>query len=419
MKKTLLTMLMVALCFSAAKAQLMVDENGKVGIGIETTSNLNSGLTLNSLGRTDSEVVFSSNNTNTLYITRGTPTQSHNFATGITCLNTPVSNMDNIAIYASSTGTSGAGISIGLLGASNSPSGSYNVGVYGMLQNSTSSRGAAVFGNAASNTFSVTPSGRYAGFFYGDARITGTLTAGSVVTSSDYRLKKNIRSLSTSDACLDRIMELNVVEFDNIQREFEIDKEETSLAMLDSAEPQSVRDDEDRANWYDEESPIINNKHYGLIAQELQEIYPDLVVESQDGFLAINYLEIIPLLIRSVQELKAEINTLQTGDAPIHKALGRTTDATGIDAVVTTLYQNEPNPFTERTVIRVDIAENITKANLYVYNMNGEQLTEYPITERGATSITIDGGSLNAGMYLYALIADGQVIDTKRMILTK
>ena len=419
MKKTLLTMLMVALCFSAAKAQLMVDENGKVGIGIETTSNLNSGLTLNSLGRTDSEVVFSSNNTNTLYITRGTPTQSHNFATGITCLNTPVSNMDNIAIYASSTGTSGAGISIGLLGASNSPSGSYNVGVYGMLQNSTSSRGAAVFGNAASNTFSVTPSGRYAGFFYGDARITGTLTAGSVVTSSDYRLKKNIRSLSTSDACLDRIMELNVVEFDNIQREFEIDEEETSLAMLDSAEPQSVRDDEDRANWYDEESPIINNKHYGLIAQELQEIYPDLVVESQDGFLAINYLEIIPLLIRSVQELKAEINTLQTGDAPIHKALGRTTDATGIDAVVTTLYQNEPNPFTERTVIRVDIAENITKANLYVYNMNGEQLTEYPITERGATSITIDGGSLNAGMYLYALIADGQVIDTKRMILTK
>ena len=98
---------------------------------------------------------------------------------------------------------------------------------------------------------------------------------------------------------------------------------------------------------------------------------------------------------------------------------GATTDVISLDAVVTALYQNEPNPFTERTVIRVDVAESVVAANLYIYNMNGEQLTEYPITNRGATSITIDGGSLNAGMYLYALIADGQVIDTKRMILTK
>ena len=32
---------------------------------------------------------------------------------------------------------------------------------------------------------------------------------------------------------------------------------------------------------------------------------------------------------------------------------------------------------------------------------------------------TFDGDNLNAGIYLYALIADGKVIDTKRMILTK
>ena len=87
--------------------------------------------------------------------------------------------------------------------------------------------------------------------------------------------------------------------------------------------------------------------------------------------------------------------------------------------MVTTLYQNTPNPFTESTLIRCDIAENVVKADLYIYNMNGEQLAEYAVTERGETCITIDGGSLNAGMYLYALITDGQVIDTKRMILTK
>ena len=34
-------------------------------------------------------------------------------------------------------------------------------------------------------------------------------------------------------------------------------------------------------------------------------------------------------------------------------------------------------------------------------------------------SVTIQGSSLQRGMYLYSLIADGQEVDTKRMILTK
>lgn len=34
-------------------------------------------------------------------------------------------------------------------------------------------------------------------------------------------------------------------------------------------------------------------------------------------------------------------------------------------------------------------------------------------------TVDITAGELSAGMYLYALIADGEIIDTKRMILTK
>ncbi len=94
-------------------------------------------------------------------------------------------------------------------------------------------------------------------------------------------------------------------------------------------------------------------------------------------------------------------------------------EATAIDAIVTTLYQNTPNPFTESTLVQCDIAEGVAQADIYIYDMNGKQITTYPIAERGATCITIEGRSLEAGMYLYALIADGQVIDTKRMILTK
>lgn len=38
MKKTFILMLMIASCFSVANAQLIVDENGKVGVGIDTTA---------------------------------------------------------------------------------------------------------------------------------------------------------------------------------------------------------------------------------------------------------------------------------------------------------------------------------------------------------------------------------------------
>jgi len=38
---------------------------------------------------------------------------------------------------------------------------------------------------------------------------------------------------------------------------------------------------------------------------------------------------------------------------------------------------------------------------------------------KGKQSVTINGNSLQPGMYLYALVIDGKEVDTKRMILTK
>lgn len=40
-------MLMIASCFGVANAQLMVDENGRTGIGIETTDTMRSLLAIN------------------------------------------------------------------------------------------------------------------------------------------------------------------------------------------------------------------------------------------------------------------------------------------------------------------------------------------------------------------------------------
>jgi hypothetical protein len=83
------------------------------------------------------------------------------------------------------------------------------------------------------------------------------------------------------------------------------------------------------------------------------------------------------------------------------------------------LFQNTPNPFTQNTTINMLIPDEVAKATLYVYDMQGTQKKSITINERGNTSVTISGGEFEAGMYMYTLIADGKAIDTKQMILTK
>lgn len=50
MKKTFRSLIMVASCYSMANAQLLVDENGHVAVGIDTESTLSSVLNVNTTG---------------------------------------------------------------------------------------------------------------------------------------------------------------------------------------------------------------------------------------------------------------------------------------------------------------------------------------------------------------------------------
>ena len=49
----------------------------------------------------------------------------------------------------------------------------------------------------------------------------------------------------------------------------------------------------------------------GIIAQEVKEIVPSAVVEREDGYLAVKYDKLIPLLIEAVKALKAEIEIMK------------------------------------------------------------------------------------------------------------
>ena len=250
-----------------------------------------------------------------------------------------------------------------------------NYGVYGTIQSAVSI-GAGVLGTI--NGTDGLMSGRYAGYFVGQTRVAGAFTALSIST---YTNPFPLRGSTDADGDLpDKILSLRPIQYQ----------------LGDTTMDDGLT-------------------HYGLDAQVMKRLFPDLVQEDKAGCISINYVELIPLLVQTVQELSAELEELKSANrqnAPSYKS-GTP------DNKQAALFQNTPNPFSQSTKIGYYLPTDTREAAIRVYDMNGGELAVYSLTSFGTGELTIDGGTFRAGMYLYALIADGQLIDTKQMILTK
>lgn len=207
---------------------------------------------------------------------------------------------------------------IGVLGQSTAtiPSGTtpqaLTIGVAGVVEATSSADKRIAIGGFTNGMSSVSYrliSGNYAGYFDGAVKVTGTLTVPHITYSSDERLKKSVLSLG-NDRVLDKLMLLKPIAYNFKQVETELD----SL----NSKKEKVKFTVKR---YDEKSQLFQKKHYGLSAQELQKVYPDLVYEDGDGYLAINYTGLIPLLLQAVQEQQATIEKQQAAIQELQKRL--------------------------------------------------------------------------------------------------
>ena len=62
---------------------------------------------------------------------------------------------------------------------------------------------------------------------------------------------------------------------------------------------------------YKLKSDIKKKKHYGLIAQDVEKLYPELISDSNLGFKSVNYMELIPLLLLKMKNMQKEIDDLR------------------------------------------------------------------------------------------------------------
>jgi len=216
---------------------------------------------------------------------------------------------------------------------------------------------------------------------------------------SDSKIKENIRSI---DSPLSSICQINAIQYDLTRESFMNTPEERIDELVEDGK----------------------NK-YGVIAQELKEILPDLVVYNKDAELyGVNYIGLIPILVEAIKEQQIQIEELKAAiviDEALKGASVSTasTDPLSSEVGISTLNQNAPNPFTEETTISYSLSETVGSATLFIYDMSGKQLRSYDLSDRGDSKINILGGELDAGMYMYSLVTDGLLIETKQMILTE
>lgn len=403
MKKQVFTLLIFA-APAVTFAQLKVASNGNVSIG--TSSTPISKFTVNHPGLDYFENYFYGSDVCVGITSTGRTSGSPHWGTGLRVFSDVVSNNGDVGIESSVSSTTAlsTGHAIGIIGEAGNATSGQNIGVAGRLLGSNN--GVGLFGSSDLNPKSFSVSGKYAGYFEGDVKINGTTSATSYITTSDIRLKENVLSLKNKESLgetLAKVLEMNVLQYNYKPRVIKLAENENE--SLSEATQERLRDE-------------ASKKHYGLSAQELQQIFPELVVEGQDGYLGINYVELVPILIQSIQELKQELNELKGENGQSARKLVNTTSIIDDQAKDNVLYQNTPNPFKEQSTIRFQLADDAQNAAICIFDMTGKMLKKLPVSV-GMESVSVAGYELGEGMFLYTLLVNGQEIDTKRMIITK
>ena len=197
----------------------------------------------------------------TLGVTGAVTLSSSLGVTGLVTVGTTL-GVTGAATLSSTLGVTGAATLSSTLGVTGAVTLSSTLGVTGAATLSSS----LGVGTAASGTT-------------GEIRATNNITA---YYSSDKRLKENI--VPIADALI-KLNSLTGVEFDWTQNYMETHGGEDGV--------------------------FIRKHDVGVIAQQLQTVLPELVIQRNDGYLAVKYDRIVALLIEAIKELEQRVNDLE------------------------------------------------------------------------------------------------------------
>lgn len=249
-----------------------------------------------------------------------------------------------------------------------------------------------------------------------DMQVDGDLQVNGTFIHSDKRFKKQIKKIDQPLAALQRV---NGVSYAFRNKEF------------------AARN-------------FSKDRTLGLIAQEVEKVFPMLVQEDEEGYKAVNYDGFIPVLIEATKTQQELIDQQQKENSALktvlkhqsQKLVDQQQQINELKGVVekllaartapqktnnhtlpllqkASLGQNQPNPFNETTLIDYYLPRNVQNAKVQVTTLGGKVVGEVKLPEKGKGKVNIQAYTYPTGTYYYSLIVDGQIIETRKMVLMK
>ena len=268
------------------------------------------------------------------------------------------------------------------------------------------------------------------------------IRTGQIFISSEDGFKSNLAPIS---GALSRLMQLGSVTYKYIvPQEYTLTAEgrnrvansENRYPAGNSVLARKYREDSVRMARADS-IRAAGSSLYGFVTSDLRRLFPELVDTDSDGNSYVDYSGLIPVIVAALAEQQQTIQHLTEqlqeccsnnssdddygsyGNGQRYNSKSTSANlCQPADADAPMLYQNAPNPFSSITTISFHIPESSTTSTLYVFSINGNLIRTIPINSIGDGSVQIDGSTFPAGMYVYTLVIDGKIIDSKRMILT-
>ena len=403
MKKTFLIVLGFSLISGAVSAQFNVNSQGRAIFG--KINNTNNGIAIvdESTTTTPTSFVITRKSNNDISFVRAVP--------GVSTVNTFIGRFGEVAI--------GKGWASNFTPLQNIPLqiNAFDSGASGirisMPSNTFSTEGVSVRFVESSTVPYAAYSGNSRVFYVNS---DGRVFSNGVQLTSDISLKQNIKPIANS---LEKLMQLRGVTYDmnfpNNAREKTTISLDEEFRYAQQLTPSLTRE------VFNQIQAEKARQRMGVIAQEVEKIVPEVVSTREDGLKAVGYSEMIGLLIEAMKEQQTIIDGMKLELSSLKGNQLRSAEATGLvsDLIAAcALAQNTPNPFTEQTEIKYYVASGAKTAFICIFDMQGKLLQKLD-AQIGQNSLFIEGSKLEAGMYLYSLIVDGQEVDTKRMILTK
>lgn len=372
---------------------------GNVGIGSES-------LMSNTTGNYNTAVGHAALDANT--------TGGYNVGIGFQALVQNISGYSNIAIgrFALGYDTSASlNVAVGQYAGDGTYNGNYNT----FLGYSADCHGTGITNSTAlgSNTH-LTASNQVR---IGDGSVSSIGGQVSWSTLSDGRVKKNIKENIPGLAFINKLKPISY----NLDEDA-VDKiiENTSVKKRH----ENLQPTKDELLSRKQKEQIV---YTGFIAQDVEKAAKEInydfsgvdAAKNNQDLYGLRYSDFVVPLVKAIQELSKENNELKARLDKLEALLTRQSSQTAELSDKAMLEQNIPNPAKGITTISYNVPSYTRSAYINVYSSSNSLIRSIKVASKGSGSVELKLIDLSSGVYQYALIVDGKVIDRKQMVITR